>query len=134
MRLLGLGALLLATACSSSAKPPPPQPIPKRIDWPSEARVFRGKELEEMRARWQLAGVTYGTGCYCMPTYVVRGDDPEGTNLRGEKCADVSLAPGDSPTCFGVDPSGIEQEGRYLCLEFRLGPRSGGASGAADLK
>jgi hypothetical protein len=134
MRAFVVASAVIATACSSSPKPPPPQPVPKRVDWPSEVRVFRGRELEEMRARWQLAGVAYGTGCYCMPTFVVRGDDTEGTNLRGPTCADASLAPGDSATCFGLDPSGIEQEGRYLCLEFHLGPPIRGSPGSVELR
>jgi hypothetical protein len=93
-----------------------------RGEYPYPARVFRGAELEEMRARLDLAGVAYGTSCYCMPIFVVRGDDPEGINLRGPDCADASLAPGDSPRCIGLDPHGIEQEGRYLCLQWELGP------------
>jgi hypothetical protein len=118
--VVGVASLLVATACARP--PPPPLPVPRRVEWPYPVRVFRGQELEEMRARLRLAGAAYGTGCYCMPIHVVHGSELEATNLRGPNCADASLAPEDSGECTGLDPSGIEQFGRYLCLEWRLGP------------
>ena len=87
-----------------------------------------------MRANVQLPGVAYGSGCWCMPIFVARGDEPEGTNLRGYRCADVAITPSDSPSCFGLDPHGIEQEGRYLCHEWRLGPMIQTSPGASTLK
>lgn len=86
-----------------------------------------------MRATFQLAGVAYGSGCWCMPSYVVHGDEPEGTNLRGYKCADMAITPQDSASCIGVDPHGIEQEGRYLCREWSLGPLRSDNTAAATL-
>lgn len=122
-------ALLVVAACASSR--PAPLPVPKRVDRHYAVHTFRGAELEEMRARWQLAGVAYGTGCYCMPIDVVRGDAPEGTNLSGPDNADTSLAPDDKAECTGLNPSGIEQFGRYLCREFTLGPSIQRNPGAA---
>jgi hypothetical protein len=122
MRGIWAPSLLLLVGCASQRTPPPPLPVPKAVPYPSEARTFTGAELERMRANFRLAGVAYGTSCWCMPSYVVHGDEPEGTNLRGYKCADTALTPEDSASCFGLDPHGIEQEGRYLCREWSLGP------------
>lgn len=124
--------LLVATACASPR--PASLPVPKRVEREYAVHVFRGADLEEMRARWQLAGVAYGTGCYCMPVDVVRGDAAEATNLSGPDCADTSLAPGDEAECTGLNPSGIEQFGRYLCRQWRVGPIIQTDPGAATLQ
>lgn len=135
VRIAGVAVVsLLAAACASSRKSPAPARVPVGVEYPWPVHVFRGLELEEMRARSRLAGVTYGTGCFCMPIYVVHGDEPEGTNLRGPHCANTSLAPEDSPKCFGLDPHGIEQEGRYLCREWKLGPAIRSTTGADTLQ
>ena len=134
MRGTWAASLLLLATCAPKPTPPPPLPVPKAVPYPSDVRTFSGAELQQMRATFRLAGIAYGTGCYCMPGFVVHGDEPEGTNLRGHRCADTSISPEDSPACFGLDPHGIEQEGRYLCRTWSLGPGLRDNSGAGTLR
>jgi hypothetical protein len=132
-----MAVLFVGMACSPSPPPAPPPvtpvQVPVRVDWPMPpARVFRGPDLELMRARAPLAGAAYGADCHCMPMEAIEGSVIEATELRDPEHAD-SLAPGDPTKCSGLDPSGAVRPGRYLCREWSLGPRSPRNPGAATL-
>ena len=132
-----VASLLLATACASKPEPLPPLPIPKRVERAYPVLVFTRAEVNSMRANRELAGsgMASGSGCYCMPPDLVRGEEPEVRNLSGPNNVDVSLAPDDSSKCEGLDTTtGLERLGVYLCREWSLGPRVGGSAGAGTLR
>lgn len=129
--------LFFASACARAPEPLPPLPIPKRVERAYPVRVFTRAEVNEMRATRDLAGsgMAYGTGCYCMPPDLVRGEEPEVRNLSGPNDADVSLAPDDSSQCEGLDTTtNLERLGVYLCREWSLGPAIRGNKASETLR
>ena len=129
--------MFVGAACSPAPKPLPPLPVPKRVERAYEVRVFTRAEVNAMRANRELAGtgMAYGTGCFCLPPDLVRGEEPEVRNLSGPNNVDVSLAPDDSSQCEGLDTTtGLERLGVYVCREWSLGPRIRGRSGAETFR